>query len=338
MSGAEQLAKAAWFEQGQEVHEFNGATVTNINTDGTVNLNYLGEDHLNIAAMSSYLDRKTGDFVIIRSNGDHWIVIGKVGVEYDPQDHVVIPPIPTIPPIPAAPVMPPSVTWGNADPSPMTGWGTIVATWSHDDGRIYHKRGTITTSPPPPPVQPPPSEEVPGTPGSGTQVITVNPTGERSYDHYGTWNGILADLNLQYVNISRRAQGLNTTISTYPAGPWAGAWFYQYSFIDAVDAGYSKVEILFIRESYAHGPSGSVQPRIYTHYHYDPVGNLDLPIGPWIGPSLALGQQAWWTAPSDFIDNFNPPGGAMLGFACWSDRSDRALIFAPGSGQIKITR
>ena len=115
MNGPESLAKAAWSEVGQEAHEFNGAVVTSVNADGTVNLSYLGEDHFAIEAMNSYLERQVGDFVLVRSHGDHWTVLGKLGNEYSPQDHVIFPPIPP------TPNMPPSVTWGNAAPSPATG-------------------------------------------------------------------------------------------------------------------------------------------------------------------------------------------------------------------------
>ena len=80
-SGVERLAKVAWIEEGQTAHEFVGAFVTGLNADGTVRVSYLDEEHPSVAAMSYYVNRQIGDNVVIRSNGDHWIVLGRIGLE-----------------------------------------------------------------------------------------------------------------------------------------------------------------------------------------------------------------------------------------------------------------
>ena len=94
MSGVLRLAKVAWQEEGQTAHEFTGAFITGVNSDGTVRVSYLDEEHPSVAAMSYYTNRQIGDNVLIRSNGDHWIVLGRIGFE----DVLSIPP--------SAPVLP----------------------------------------------------------------------------------------------------------------------------------------------------------------------------------------------------------------------------------------
>lgn len=339
MSGAEDLAKAASIEEGQEAHEFNGAFITSVNDDGTVNLNYLGGDHQHVVVMNSYVDRKVGDFVLVRSNGDHWIVLGKVGAPLDITAQVTFPPPPIIP---DPPVMPPSVTWGNAAPSPLTGWATAPTTYTHDDGRVYHVRGTVSTSPPPPTTQPPPPTQPPPI-VNPPKTTAITPQAERSFIQHG-WPDSppndLEDLDLQYQNLPRRIQGRNkTNTGTYPKGPHCGAWYYGTDLVNAVVAGFLKMEIFFQRESFAHGLSSAVAPKVYVHYFATPMSYCDLIDGPWSGPALTLGGSAWWTVPAGLWEWFDP-AWSMKGIAIWAESLDAKDFFiaAPGTGQVRITK
>jgi hypothetical protein len=122
MSGADQFVNAAFGSHGQQDHEFSGAVITGVNKDGTVNVNYLGADHIGIDASSGYTNRLPGDVVMIRSNGMQWIVIGKVGGELDTQ---------------------PSISWGYGAPA-GSGWVAATDVYVHQDGRLYvHRTGTF---------------------------------------------------------------------------------------------------------------------------------------------------------------------------------------------------
>lgn len=323
MTGAEQLAKAAWIEDGQEVHEFNGATVTSVNPDGTVNLNYLGENHLNITAMTSYLDRHSGDFVIVRSNGDHWIVIGKVGIEYDPQSHVVIPPIP------GTPVMPPSVTWGTTDPV-GTGWNVIIANsaWGNNDGRIYFK--TATGTPPPPVVQPP------DTPGSGTVYTNITPQAAESWTN-PTDDALNAIAYLWYSDATNKnAQG-KLIKSGYNPGPYAGSWYYNHDLENAANKNPSKMELWLKRDTGDFGPSGPVTPKIYIHQGLTLFkGALPVDAGPWTGPQLTPGQGAWWTVPASVVTQLKTAGSSRA-FMIYSGLTSDLMTLTTDSGLVRVT-
>lgn len=123
MSGAEQFINAAFGSHGQQEREFSGAVVTGINKDNTVNVNYLGQEHVGLDAMSSYTNRLPGDVVMIRSNGASWVIIGRAGGEADSS---------------------PSISWGYGSPE-GDGWVDVTATYVHPDGRVYFRRsGTFS--------------------------------------------------------------------------------------------------------------------------------------------------------------------------------------------------
>jgi len=94
VSGLENFVNAAAGSASGE-QTFYGAEVTGMNSDGTVDLRYLGEDHPGIDCLSSYTNRVSGDLVVVRSDGVHWIVMGKLGNEVDSS---------------------PNLSWGNGNP------------------------------------------------------------------------------------------------------------------------------------------------------------------------------------------------------------------------------
>jgi hypothetical protein len=335
-SGVERLAKVAWMEEGQDAHEFTGSYVTSVNADGTVALSYLGEVHPYVEALASYTDRQIGDLVIVRSNGDHWTVIGKVGPEWT----VEIPPFPTVPPVHQHPYTdiqspPPTVTWGLTDPSPMTGWNVIItgAIWGHNDGRIYCKAGTGTPPPPPPPPDPP--YEPPPTPPPAVTTILV--ASQHAY------NFVSPDM-------------LKTTSSKYPQGyndgsyagvaarVWGTLFLYSNlkSFIDTNWAKINKVEVRCIRSSETHGTSGGEVPRIW----FSDLTSASSPMSdtsftgidfytPYTGPSLARGAEGWWTMPTAALNLIHTGTARSLFF--YSPNAADFMLFASGTGQVKVT-
>jgi hypothetical protein len=94
MSGLDNFVNAAT-GGGPAEKTFYGAQVTGVNGDGTVDLRYLGGDHAGIDCLASYTNRTSGDVVVVRSDGIHWLVIGKLGAEVNSI---------------------PNISWGNGSP------------------------------------------------------------------------------------------------------------------------------------------------------------------------------------------------------------------------------
>jgi hypothetical protein len=111
MSGAESFVNAIQYSDGQDSEMINGAVVTGINLDGTVDLNYLGQIHPGIECLSSYTNRIAGDLVMVRSSGSRWTVLGSVGAA------------------------PPSISWGTG--SPVGGDWETAASVKVRPGQLY---------------------------------------------------------------------------------------------------------------------------------------------------------------------------------------------------------
>jgi hypothetical protein len=346
VSGVYDLAKASAPEEGQEAHEFTGAFVISVNGDGTVGLNYLGEEHPYVEALSSYMDRQIGDLVLVRSMGDHWTVIGRVGDAFQ----VYIPPQPTVPPAHGHPYTditspPPVVTWGLTDPV-GTGWNVIVtgAAWGNNDGRLYFKSGGGTT----PPTQPPPSPP-PEPPPAPALVTTFTPTAVKAY----AWNGTVLAAN----STSKWPQGLNegsdSPLSGYPpyaslgAGPWGTLWCWGTAvrdFLNAYKSRVAKIEMRFIRSSVTHGYAGSEQPQLWTLDASSPPSTVSEGeqygvdySNPWYGPGLLRGQEGWWQWSLPIMLDHFTTGQTSNSVMAFTPSTYDFCLFASGSGDLKVT-
>ena len=113
MSGLDKFVNAA-SGGGPQERTFYGAVVTGVNGDGTVDLRYLGADHAGIDALASYTNRKTGDVVMVRSDGIHWVVMGQLAAEVNAV---------------------PNISWGNG--SPVGGDWATSSSVKVRPGQIY---------------------------------------------------------------------------------------------------------------------------------------------------------------------------------------------------------
>ena len=347
MSGVYDLAKASAPVEGQEAHEFTGAFVISVNGDGTVGLNYLGEVHPYVEALASYMDRQIGDLVLVRSMGDHWTVIGRVGDAFE----VYIPPQPTVPPAHGHPYTditspPPQVTWSLSAPSPLTGWNVIITDviWGHNDGRIHMKAGTGTAPPTQPPPNPPPEPEP-----APELVTTIKPTAVKAY----AWNGTTLAAN----STTKWPQGLNrgsdSPLSGYPPyaslgdGPWGTLFCWGTAprdFMNKYKTRVKKVEMRFIRSSVTHGYAGVEQPQLWTCDFTSPpsvINDADFYgvdyWNPWFGPGLLRGQEGWWSwSLEEMLAHFTT-GETSNSVLTYTPSTYDFALFSAGSGDLKVT-
>ncbi|MCX4450722.1 hypothetical protein [Streptomyces sp. NBC_01789] len=306
MTAADDLAKAL-VQGAAKAPTYISAQVVDV-TDTGVNLDYQDALLLDVRCADSYRDRKSGDWVSVRT-GAIPVVVHRLGPDPGDESEVEVREIAADVAGDMIPIT--AYTWGTNPPAGVD-WQQVTVLWTRADsngvGQLYAQVGTAGAPAPTPPATRPP------------KTVTVTATDS------GSWRNSRPD---EYA-------------STPMQGDWTGSgnrrggWFYGTKIADAC-AGktVASMTVAFSRKS-GSGVNGKRPLHLYLHgYTSAPSGKLDLGDGPEDLLSLSVGAKGTATLPASWRSAL--ASGSARGLAIYSSGRGDYMGVTGGAITIKFS-